>query len=97
MGRECVYSSAENKICKIHVLFIGNAILPMQCKIKNAKFFSLAASSGFPEMKSEDGRHVSRDRAGEMGSPLGTARCLIFNHQAQYLDLVFRKQGGVMK
>lgn len=48
-------------------------------------------------MKSEDARHVSRDRAGEMGSSLGTTRCLNFNHQAQYLDFVFRKQGSVMK
>lgn len=69
----------------------------LQIKIENAKFFSLAASSGFPEMKSEDARHVGRDRAGEMGSPLGTARRLIFNHQAQYLDFVSKKQGDVMK
>ena len=69
----------------------------LQVKIKTAKFFSLAASSGFPEMKSEDAGHVGRNRAGEMCSPLGTARCLIFNHQAQYLEFVFRKQGDVMK
>ena len=51
----------------------------LQSKIKTLKFFLLAVSSSFPEMTFEDAGDVGGDGAGEMGSPLGTERCLTFN------------------